>query len=133
MSNIYTSVVQLIGKTPLLELTNIAKKDGLKARVLAKLEGCNPAGSAKDRVGLSMILDAEEKGILKPGSVIIEQVFSVPGIGRLLLTSIFNRDYPVAEAIVVILAFWVVLCNLLGDLLSRRIDPRLESGEGGGV
>ena len=67
------------------------------------------------------------------GSVIIEQVFSVPGIGRLLLTSIFNRDYPVAEAIVVILAFWVVLCNLLGDLLSRRIDPRLESGEGGGV
>jgi peptide/nickel transport system permease protein len=67
------------------------------------------------------------------GSVIIEQVFSVPGIGRLLLTSIFNRDYPVAEAIVVILAFWVVLCNLLGDLLSRRIDPRLESGEGGGA
>ena len=67
------------------------------------------------------------------GSVIIEQVFSVPGIGRLLLTSIFNRDYPVAEAIVVILAFWVVLCNLLGDLLARRIDPRLESGEGGGV
>ena len=54
MSNIYTSVAQLIGKTPLLELTNIAKHDGLKARVLAKLEGCNPAGSAKDRVGLSV-------------------------------------------------------------------------------
>ena len=81
MSNIYTSVAQLIGKTPLLELTNIAKNDGLKAKVLAKLEGCNPAGSAKDRVALSMILDAEEKGILKPGSVIIEPTSGNTGIG----------------------------------------------------
>ena len=81
MSNIYTSVDQLIGHTPLLELTNIAKNDNLKAKVLAKLEGCNPAGSAKDRVALSMILDAEEKGILKPGSVIIEPTSGNTGIG----------------------------------------------------
>ena len=81
MSHIYTSVVQLVGRTPLLELTNIAKNDHLKARVLAKLEGCNPAGSAKDRVALSMILDAEEKGILKPGSVIIEPTSGNTGIG----------------------------------------------------
>ena len=81
MTNIYTSVSQLIGRTPLLELTNIEKNDNLKARVLAKLEGCNPAGSAKDRVALSMILDAEQKGILKPGSVIIEPTSGNTGIG----------------------------------------------------
>ena len=81
MSNIYTSVAQLTGKTPLLELTNIEKKDGLQARLLAKLEGCNPAGSAKDRVALSMVLDAEARGILKPGSVIIEPTSGNTGIG----------------------------------------------------
>ena len=81
MSNIYTSVAQLIGKTPLLELTNMEKNDALKAKLLAKLEGCNPAGSAKDRVALSMILDAEGKGILKPGSVIIEPTSGNTGIG----------------------------------------------------
>lgn len=81
MSKIYTSVSQLIGRTPLLELTNIEKKDGLRAKVLAKLEGWNPAGSAKDRVALSMVLDAEAKGILKPGSVIIEPTSGNTGIG----------------------------------------------------
>ena len=81
MSRIYTSAAQLIGKTPLLELTNIAKNDSLKATVLVKLESRNPAGSAKDRVALSMVLDAEEKGILKPGSVIIEPTSGNTGIG----------------------------------------------------
>lgn len=81
MSNIYTSVSQLIGRTPLLELTNIAGTDGLKARVLAKLECRNPAGSAKDRVALAMIDDAERRGILKPGSVIIEPTSGNTGIG----------------------------------------------------
>ena len=81
MANIYTSASQLIGRTPLLELCNMEKKDALKARVLVKLESRNPAGSAKDRVALAMIVDAEEKGILKPGSVIIEPTSGNTGIG----------------------------------------------------
>ena len=78
---IYTSAAQLIGRTPLLELTNIEKTDHLYARVLAKLESFNPAGSAKDRVALSMILDAEEKGLLTPGATIIEPTSGNTGIG----------------------------------------------------
>lgn len=81
MSNIYTSVDQLIGKTPLLELTQIEKEYGLKARVLAKLEYLNPAGSVKDRVAKAMIDDAEASGKLKPGSVIIEPTSGNTGIG----------------------------------------------------
>lgn len=81
MSNIYTSVDQLIGKTPLLELTNIEKALGLKAKVVAKLEYFNPAGSAKDRVARQMIDDAEADGRLKPGSVIIEPTSGNTGIG----------------------------------------------------
>ena len=81
MANIYTSVEELIGHTPLLELGHIAKKLGLKARLLAKLEGFNPGGSAKDRVALNMIRDAEEKGLLRPGSVIIEPTSGNTGIG----------------------------------------------------
>lgn len=65
------------------------------------------------------------------GSIVVEQVFSVPGLGRLLLASISNRDYPVVQAVVVILAFWVVLVNLLADLVNQRIDPRLRLGGDG--
>ena len=81
MSNIYTSADQLIGKTPLLELTHIEKKFGLKAKVLAKLEYFNPAGSVKDRIAKAMIDDAEAKGLLKLGSVIIEPTSGNTGIG----------------------------------------------------
>ena len=81
MSNIYTSADQLIGKTPLLELTNIEKEEGLEATVLAKLEYFNPAGSVKDRIAKAMIDDAEAKGLLKKGSVLIEPTSGNTGIG----------------------------------------------------
>ena len=81
MANIYTSAAQLIGHTPLLELTHLEKKYGLKARILAKLEYFNPAGSVKDRVALAMIEDAEQKGVLTPQSVIIEPTSGNTGIG----------------------------------------------------
>ena len=81
MSKIYESVSQLIGGTPLVELKNLEKKENLKVRLLAKVEGMNPAGSAKDRVGLSMILDAEERGLLAPGGTIIEPTSGNTGIG----------------------------------------------------
>ena len=81
MSHIYTSADQLIGKTPLLELTNIEKEEKLEATVLAKLEYFNPAGSVKDRIAKAMIDDAEAKGLLKPGSVIIEPTSGNTGIG----------------------------------------------------
>ena len=81
MSNIYTSLDQLIGKTPLLELRNVEKQQGLEARVLAKLEYLNPAGSVKDRIAKAMIDDAEARGLLKEGSVIIEPTSGNTGIG----------------------------------------------------
>lgn len=81
MSNIYTSADQLIGKTPLLELTHIEKAFGLKAKLLAKLEYFNPAGSVKDRIAKAMIDEAEASGKLKPGSVIIEPTSGNTGIG----------------------------------------------------
>ena len=81
MSHIYTSADHLIGKTPLLELTHIEKKFDLKAKILAKLEYFNPAGSVKDRVARAMIDDAEAKGLLKEGSVIIEPTSGNTGIG----------------------------------------------------
>ena len=81
MSAIYTSADQLIGHTPLLELTHIEKSHGLKAKILAKLEYFNPAGSVKDRIAKAMVDDAEAKGLLKPGSVIIEPTSGNTGIG----------------------------------------------------
>ena len=81
MANIYTSADQLIGKTPLLELTQIEKSEGLNAKILAKLEYFNPAGSVKDRIAKAMIDDAEAKGILKAGSAIIEPTSGNTGIG----------------------------------------------------
>jgi len=81
MANIYTSADQLIGKTPLLELKRLEEKEGLEARVLAKLEYFNPAGSVKDRIAKAMIDDAEARGLLKEGSVIIEPTSGNTGIG----------------------------------------------------
>ena len=81
MSKIFTSADQLIGKTPLLELVHIEKEEGLEAKVLAKLEYFNPAGSVKDRIAKAMIDDAEASGKLKPGSVIIEPTSGNTGIG----------------------------------------------------
>ena len=81
MSKIYTSADQLIGKTPLLELVHLEKELGLEAKILAKLEYFNPAGSVKDRIAKAMVDDAESKGLLKPGSVIIEPTSGNTGIG----------------------------------------------------
>ena len=81
MRNVYTSADQLIGKTPLLELTHLEKAEGLEATILAKLEYFNPGGSVKDRVAKAMIEDAEAKGLLHPGSVIIEPTSGNTGIG----------------------------------------------------
>jgi len=91
MPRIYTSAEQLIGNTPLLELGRLAEQ--LPARILVKLESFNPAGSAKDRVALSMILDAEEKGLLKPGATIIEPTSGNTGIGLAAVASV--RGYRV--------------------------------------
>jgi len=81
MAKIYKSVTELVGKTPLLELSNIEKENGLKAKILAKLEYFNPAGSVKDRIAKSIIDDAEAKGVLKPGGTIIEPTSGNTGIG----------------------------------------------------
>ena len=86
--NVYTSARQLIGNTPLLRLTNIEEKEGLCAKLLAKLECFNPGGSTKDRAALAMIEDAEERGVLKPGSVIIEPTSGNTGIGLALVAAL---------------------------------------------
>ena len=81
MSRIYTSAEQLIGHTPLLELSRIERGEQLEARILAKIESMNPGGSVKDRVAKAMLDDAEAKGLLKPGAVIIEPTSGNTGIG----------------------------------------------------
>ena len=81
MGKIYTSVDQLIGRTPLLELARLERQEGLEARILAKLEYLNPAGSVKDRVAKAMLDDAEQRGILKPGATVIEPTSGNTGIG----------------------------------------------------
>ena len=81
MSKVYTSADQLIGSTPLVELTHIEREDGLKARIIGKLEFFNPAGSVKDRIAKAMIEDAESRGLLNEGSVIIEPTSGNTGIG----------------------------------------------------
>ena len=88
MGKIYKNAAELVGNTPLLEVGNIEKDLGLEAKILVKLEYFNPAGSAKDRIALSMIEDAEEKGILKPGAVIIEPTSGNTGIGLASLATI---------------------------------------------
>ena len=93
MEHVYTSVEQLIGNTPLLELRRLEEAHGLRGRLLAKLEYLNPAGSAKDRVGLSMINDAEERGILTKDSVIIEPTSGNTGIGLACVAA--SRGYRV--------------------------------------
>ena len=93
MSNIYTSADQLIGRTPLLELKRIEAAEGLKARILAKLEYLNPAGSVKDRAAKAMIDDAEARGVLKPGSVVIEPTSGNTGIGLACVAA--SRGYRV--------------------------------------
>ncbi len=93
MAKIYTSVEQLIGHTPLLELTHIEKEENLRAKILAKLEYLNPAGSVKDRVGKALIEDAEARGILRPGSVIIEPTSGNTGIGLAAVAAV--RGYQV--------------------------------------
>ena len=91
MGKIYTSVEQLIGGTPLLELTRITKQEGLQATLLAKLEYLNPAGSAKDRVAKAMLDDAEARGLLQPDSVIIEPTSGNTGIGLAVVAA--TRGY----------------------------------------
>lgn len=80
-AKVYKSLAELIGNTPLLEVTNIEKADNLKARILVKIESFNPGGSVKDRIAFAMIEDAEKKGILSPGATIIEPTSGNTGIG----------------------------------------------------
>lgn len=132
--NIYRSFEELIGNTPLLDLTHIEKKLGLNAKILAKLEYLNPAGSAKDRVGYNMIIDAEERGLLKEGSVIIEPTSGNTGIGlaafaatRGYRTIIVMPDSMSAERITLMKAYGAELVLTDGKLgMSGAIEKAKE-------
>ncbi|MBR4020838.1 MAG: pyridoxal-phosphate dependent enzyme, partial [Firmicutes bacterium] len=91
--NIYANITQLIGNTPLVRLSSVEKAYGLDVALYGKVEAFNPAGSAKDRVGLAMIMDAEERGLLKPGATIIEPTSGNTGIG--LAAAAASRGYKV--------------------------------------
>ena len=93
MAKVYDSILDLVGKTPLVELKRIEEKEGLQAKLIAKVESFNPAGSVKDRIAKAMLDDAEEKGILKPGAVIIEPTSGNTGIG--LASVAASRGYKV--------------------------------------
>ena len=125
MAKISKSLTELIGKTPLLELSNYEKKNNLKAKIIAKLEYFNPGGSVKDRIALAMIDDAEKSGKLKAGSVIIENVFFLPGLGRLVFQAVTGRDLIVVQAVVVLLAGAVVMLSFLIEMIYAIADPRL--------
>ena len=88
MANIHKNLIELIGNTPLMEVQNIAKTEGLKARLIVKIESKNPGGSQKDRVALAMIEDAERKGLLQPGATIIEPTSGNTGIGLAWISSV---------------------------------------------
>ena len=91
MAKIYNSALELVGNTPLVRLNSIIKKYGLKADLLAKVEYFNPAGSVKDRVALAMVLDAEQKGLLKPGATIIEPTSGNTGVGLAFVASVHYK------------------------------------------
>ena len=104
MSKIYTAADQLIGHTPLLELTHIEKEQELPAHIIAKLEYFNPAGSVKDRIAKKMIDDAEEKGLLKEGSVIIEPTSGNTGIGLAAVAA--AKGYRITRAAIRAIVAW---------------------------
>ncbi len=93
MSKIAKNLTELIGNTPLLQLTHFVSNKGLQANIMAKLESFNPAGSVKDRIALAMIEDAEEKGLLKQGSEIIEPTSGNTGIGLAMIATTYQRKY----------------------------------------
>jgi cysteine synthase A len=113
MANIYKGTLGLIGNTPLVEVTNVERAYDLKATILAKLEYFNPAGSVKDRIAKAMIEDAEEKGLLKTGSVIIEPTSGNTGIG---LAAIAAAIMPEAPAPITITSFTFVYLPILDDM-----------------